>query len=180
MKFGLKPKHVTIALVALGIIAAAYLIFQYEKTRPITHYTFNGIELGFRDDLRAANNISVSNETAISDVVWNPDLTNVTIVFVNSTDNGLVTVNSVEITYKLKLAYLSYNAFVDFNGKEVPSYEGLKSDNQSLMIALVPPAFAKETGVSFKGGVVYIQGTTKRDFDLATIKFLMTAFDIKV
>ncbi|MBI2545419.1 MAG: hypothetical protein HYW22_02385 [Candidatus Aenigmarchaeota archaeon] len=180
MKFGLKPKHVTISLGIVFVLLAGYFIYQYEQNKELTHYTYNGMALGFRDDLRATQNIPVSDANDIIANSWNAYLNNVTIVFVNSTDNHLVEVNAVEITYKLGLVYQSYGAFIGFKGKDIDSYNNITSNQDSLVIAMVPPALANETSVSYKTGVVFIQGKTQKDFDLATIKFLMTVLNITV
>jgi hypothetical protein len=44
----------------------------------------------------------------------------------------------------------------------------------------VPPVLADETSVKTENNTVFIEGKTKEDFDLATIKFLIEALDLKV
>ena len=144
-------------------------------------YNFYGTELAFRGDLRSAQNISVyPNETAVFGAVWNPYRQHVTIAFINSTYNNITAVGATEITLKLKTAYLKFDWDVGFTGREVNSYDNLKGDDFDLVIALIPPSVANQTGVEVKNNVIYIQGKTFEDFDKATLKFIMAALNITV
>ena len=170
------------AVVSIAIVAGAVGLGYYlTLPKPIMLYNFHGAELEFRDDLRAAQNVYLfPDEEAILDAVWNPELSNIVIAFIDSPDNNLVAVNSFELTYKLNSAYIALSRSVSFNGVPILSFEDLVSSEKVLVIALVPPYLANETKVELKDGVVYIHGKTLEEFDRATIKFLMAALDIDI
>ncbi len=178
MKFG-KRQLVFLAFLLIATIAIAGL--TYTESKPVTRYEFQGVELSFRDDLRLAKNISVyPDEKTILDMIWDPEIQNITIAFVDSSDNQLTAVNAFEITYKLNVAYNQFGWVVNFNGEEVESFTDLSGSVENIVIALVPPSLAADTGVELNSHTVYIKGKTQKDFDLATIKFLMSALNITV
>lgn len=163
---------VLLLLSVTGVII--YLIF----TQPLKTYDFYGTKLGFRSDLKQASKIPLyPNDTVIHDILWNQELENLTIVFVNSSENSLVLVEAFEITYKLSLAYNQFDFPVSINAKEVESYDSLNATDYPL-IALIPPSLADETAVRLEDNIIYIKGMTKEDFDLATVKFLMIVLGI--
>ncbi|MBI2084015.1 MAG: hypothetical protein HYT70_00120 [Candidatus Aenigmarchaeota archaeon] len=180
MKFKFSMNRALIFTVIVAIIAAAG-IFYYQQTTPITSYTFYGQDITFRDDLRSSDAVPIyPDREAVLNTMWNPDIQDVTIVYVNSTDNGIVAVNSFEIAYKLRIAYLTFNWNVPVYGMEVDSFENLTGSNENLIIVLVPPSMADETSVEMHDGAVYIKGKTSQELDRATIKFLMASMNITV
>ncbi len=171
-------------VVAFGIVGAVY---YFTELQPITRYDFYGAELVFRDDLRLAQKIQVyPDENAILNKVWDPDITKISIAYVNSSesslDNGLVAVNAFEIRYKLDVAYRNpnFNWFNEFEQIQLESLDNVTQADGTLVIVLVPPTLADTTEVRMIDNVVYVKGTTREDFDRATIKFLMASLNITV
>ncbi|MBI2547645.1 MAG: hypothetical protein HYW23_04370 [Candidatus Aenigmarchaeota archaeon] len=181
MKFRFGKKQLALLVACLVVVAAVGIGIYLSTPKEIKHYNFYGTQIAFRDDLRNAKNISVyPDDKAIQAAVWNPDLKNITIAFVNSSDNNLMAVDSFEITYKMSIAYNKFDWFINFNGKEVGSFGNLTGTKDNLVIALVPPSIANETKVEMKDNVIYIKGKTPVDFDRATIRFIMSALNITV
>lgn len=178
----LSKRQLLYALGFIVIIAGIGGFFYYQNSpKEVTRYNFQGVELSFRDDLRAAKNISAyPSEEAILNTIWSADIQNITIVFTNSSDNQFTAVNSFEITFKLSVAYGQFGWSINFNGREVDSLENLNGSTDNLVIALVPPSLATDTGVELNDNVVYIRGKTPQEFDRATIKFIMSALNITV
>ena len=168
-------------VVVIGVIAGIYYFTQSSESKPITKYKFQGNELSFRDDLRLAKNISVyPDEQAILNKIWSPEIQNITIVYKDTSDNQFTTVNAFEITFKLRVAYGQFSWDINFDGKEVESFDNLNGSVENLIVALIPPSLATDTGVEMKDHVVYIKGKTQKEFDLATIKFIMAALNITI
>ncbi|MEM5807648.1 MAG: hypothetical protein QW818_00780 [Candidatus Aenigmatarchaeota archaeon] len=183
MKLNKKQKFILIVIVSLVAVFGSTGLITYYITspKPITKYNFYGAELKFRHDLREAKNISVyPDEETILNAIWNPDIINVSIAYVNSSDNSIVAVNAFEITFKLGVGYSRFNWFINFVPMEVESFENLKGSKENLIIALIPPSQSKETKVKLEDNVIYITGKTNKELDLATMKFLMSALNITV
>jgi hypothetical protein len=170
-----------ILLAAAVVVAAALSYNVLFSDKPVTRYTFQGVELSFRDDLRLAKNISLTpSEEAILYTVWNPDIQSINIVYMNTTDNQFTAVNAFEVAFKLNVAYGQFSWFVDFKGEEVKSFDNLNASDENLVVIMVPPSLADETGVELERNIVYIKGKTRQEYDLATIKFIMAALNITV
>lgn len=188
MKISISKEVIVVFLVIVVGIACVYIIYHfYPSSTTTSTYNFFGIKLPFRTDLYKANNISVypDNET-IYNMMWGSQLENITIVWVNSSENNMVTVEAFEITYKMSLAYehIGYlngvNINVMFNHMAVGSYDNLTATENNPIIAIVPPKLSNETAVRAENNVIYIKGKTFEEFDLATVKFLMTALAINL
>lgn len=165
----------------IAICVAGITIAYLKIPKPITTYNLDGLKFRFRADLRKANNILVyPDEETIRNIIWNPEIQNLTIVYVNSSDNAIVAVNAFEITYKLKLIYFFLNYDINITGKEIESYDELAATSENPVIALIPPVFSNETLVKVKDNIIYIKAKTYEEFDLATVKFLMGALGISV
>jgi hypothetical protein len=194
MKLKLTKKRIALVGAVLVMFIGSLYFIQYYNThwKPVTVLDYNGIVIGFRQNIREAANVPLyPNNVSDPDQylrigLIKPMVTNVTIVFknVNSTENAYYSVEGFEIVGKLKLAYEALNPPVEPNFKaiEVGSYDNLPGKLQNPIIALISPANANETSVRFDpvAHVVYIQGTTYKNLDLATIRFLLAALDIQV
>ncbi len=179
MKFKFQP-YVVIA--AIMIVVFASLMYLKQRDSPMTHYDLYGSQITFRQDLREAQNISIyPDEQSIFDAAWNPDLERVKIVFPFAENSSIIKADAFEIAFKLGLMYNKQGWYVVFDSALIESYDDLRTTNSSLTIALIPPKVANETKVMIGNkGVVYISGTTDKDFDLATMRFLMAALKITV
>ena len=177
LKF-LKNKFVLLIFLIIAIFLTFLFIYN-SFFKPIYITEIDGIKIRFRANLREANKI-FSEKEKIENLIWNEKLKNITIVFVNSTQNGLVQVQAFEIAFKLALAYQLKNKNVEIKGKEVFSYSKLKGSEENILIALIPPIFANQTKVWVKDYVIFVEAKNPKEFDLATIKFLIDALKIKI
>lgn len=181
-----------VAGVAIAIVAAYVVYAMY--FRPITVIDYKGTTVGFRADLREAAKVPVypGAEEVNRDTVHQL-VKNITIAFKDAgpTENAYVEVEVLELYYKMRLAYQFSFGSVDpetgqmystllptFNVQNVSTYENLPGKIQNPIIALVPPTYANETAVRNYGHVTYISGLTKKDLDLATVRFLMVELGI--
>lgn len=169
-------------LLIIGLIIGAWLTFSNNsRNEPITQYNFQGVTLSFRDDLRLAQNISlIPDNEAILNTMWSKDIQNVNIVFRNVSDNQYTAINAFEIAFKMDIAYRQFDWFINFDTMEVESFENLTGTPENISVVLIPPSIADKTQVELKDNVVYIQGKTPKELDLATIKFIMSALNITV
>lgn len=178
-KFGYS---IILPVLVIALIIGGWLTFSNSpKDMPITQYKFQGADLSFRDDLRLAQNISISpDEESILNTIWGENIQYITIVYMNTSDSQFTGINAFEIAFKLNVAYRQFNWFVNFDTLEVESFENLTGNPENLLVVLIPPSLANKTQVELKDDVAYIQGTTQKEFDLATIKFIMSALNITV
>jgi len=191
MKIKVTKRGVWIALGAILIVSVAIIaVFFFKGPEPITSIYYEGQIIQFRDDLRKADKIAVyPDETQIYLDTIHPLVKNVTIAFKDAgeDENRYYILEEFEIVLKMRIAYnrllkgyegLSGEDIPTFNAVPVENYANLPGKIQNPIIALVPPKYANETAVRNEGHVTYISGRTYRDFDLATIKFLMIVLGI--
>jgi hypothetical protein len=176
-----------VALLAVFVGLLYSLNYYNAHLKPITTLDYKGIPIGFRQDLREAIKVPLyPNDEYLRIGLIHPLVQNITIAFkdVNKTEDPYYSLEGVEIVSKLKVAYGFVNppTYPNFTAVEVTSYENLPGKIQIPIIALIHPEYANETSVRFDANahVVYIQGKTHKDFDLATIRFLIAALDIQV
>lgn len=189
-RISIERKHIFVFLLVVIAVAATMLIYKFHESKPLTTYTYYvydnygnrfGIPMAFRADLRKANNVSIYPDiSSIYNIIWNPGNRNIIIAFANSSDNGLVAADAFEITYKLGVVFGVYNITMNFTANVISSYDNITANESYPVIALIPPSMTNSTSVLAINNVIYIQGNTTEGFDLATIKFLMSALDIKV
>jgi len=199
-RISIERKYVFISLVAvIAIVVAIFVLNKIPATsifmdklfhKPLTTYTYYlydnygnryDIPMSFRADLRKASNVFVYPDiSSIYNIIWNPDNRKIIIAFANSSDNGLVIVETFEIVNKLIFAFNVSNVSTIFIHTVVDSYDNLTANESYPIIALIPPSLTNDTSVLAINNVIYIQGNTTEGFDLATIKFLMSALGIKV
>lgn len=188
MELNKKQKLTFIIIVSIVLALSITGVYYYSSmSKPITRYNFYGTELEFRDNLRKAQNISAyPSEEDILHKVWDPDITKINIVYVlteNASDeNSMVALNVFEVRFKLEVAYRNprFNWMNEFSFEELKSFAGINHSNDTLVIALVRPSLSDRTAVELNDSVVYIKGTTREGFDMATIKFIMSALNITV
>lgn len=199
----INKKQIALFLAIFGVIVAGALgyLAYIEYLQPVMSVEFNGETLAFREDLRQAQNVEViPSEEALrsqmdkppnvigpsGQIIVRKPLRNVTIVFksVSSETMGWYTVQVSEIIKKMTALYKGkYNVDVNFAIAETENYDELRGSNTAPIIALVHPQIANGTFVEVDGdrNVVTISGgDSLRDFDLATIKFLMTTLGIEI
>lgn len=180
------------AILLASLILMLVLIIAVYPYLPLPVYSLNyqGIVLTFRTNLRDAKDVPVyPSEAAVQSEIMNQFIENVTIAFRPGTgeENAHYAVETYEIVSKLAIAFSkNYGYMPKFNVVNVTSYGNLSGEDQNPIIALVHPVYSNETSVRLDGHVIYVQGknsTSSRDqlrnFDLATVKFLMVALQIE-
>jgi len=185
-----KKKLVLIALLVVAFILIA--LFLSESTglywfrnlftggQTVYVYKYKGELLYFRANLTEALKVPVyPNERAIFDAVMNESVKRINVTFVNSTDNSLVAVDGYEVSSKLSAIFYLNGISKKIKGMEVANYS-LKGTEDTLVIALIPPALANKTEVRLEDRVIFIYGKTEKEFDLATIKFLLSVMEVVV
>jgi len=143
--------------------------------------TYKGREFFFRDDINDAKRVPVyPDEKTVHDMFWDNSITNITILFKPlPTGNQYYSVENFELTYKLLIMYKMNGYEKYFSAEEINSYDNIQTSNNVLKIALVAPTFTNQTYIEGKNNVIYINAKDYRDFDLATIKTILVAMDIK-
>jgi len=143
--------------------------------------TYKEREFFFRDNINDAKRIPVyPDEKTVYDMFWNTNNTNITILFKPlPKGNQYYSVENFELTYKLLIMYRMNGYEKTFSAEEINSYDNIQTSGDVLKIALVTPSFTNQTYVEGKNNVIYINAKDYRDFDLATIKTILVAMDIK-
>ena len=195
--------HIVIFLAVFGaIVSGIFGYMEYNKCCAPVYTTYFGEQLvGFRADLREAQKVDVlpSEDVLYSQIVRPPttrgpngqiifrrSLTNVTIVFkeVSRDKMGWYTVQVSEIISKLTALYKGkYGVDLNFGIAQVDSYGEVNGTNAAPIILLVHPEIAEGTYVEADNdrNVITISGgDSLKDFDRATVKFLMVALGIEV
>ena len=170
-------KKLFLYITLIGIFVIAF--FAYQTQKPVYKVRVGDVEVAFRVDLRKAKKVPIENEERIKEILYGEGLKEVDLVFVNSTQNVLVKIQIMEVAFKLTIAYNVFDKNVTLKPLNVSSYD-LKGSEERVIIALVPPIFANQTKVYEKDFVIYIEGKTPKDFDMATVRFLITALKIDV
>ncbi|MEM5766185.1 MAG: hypothetical protein QW423_00910 [Candidatus Aenigmatarchaeota archaeon] len=181
----------TIVLASLLLLALLAITLYPYISFPIRSINYLGVNMNFRANLRDAKDVLVyPNEELVREEIMNQFIENITIVFKPGEDNVnshyvlevFEIVNKLAIAYKLRFAYIP-----NFNVVNVTSYENIRGTKDNPIIALIHPIYSNETVVKIEDHVIYIQGNNARNsmgqlknFDLATVKFLMVALDIKI
>jgi hypothetical protein len=178
-----RNRSIFILLLFLAIFSVFFYILYVPK--PITAVNFYGVILNFRADLREASKIPVyPSEDVVNTQIMNPLVKNITIAFKPSSpqENSYYAVEAYEIAKTLYYGYrtLEYD-IPNFTTMNVSSYDNLAGKIQNPIIALVAPTYSNETSVVVDPGhIIFIKAKNSKDFDLATVKFLMSALRIKV
>lgn len=174
----------SILIFILLVILASLLAYHLYFPKPITTWSFYGHTLVFRAGLREADRIPVyPNEAAIYNDVMHPLVKNVTIAFKDAgeSENPYYILEEIELANKLIMAYhYKFGERPGFNAMPVESYENLPGKIQNPIIALVHPLYSDETAIRNEGHVTFIKAKNYKDFDLATIKFLMIALRLEL
>lgn len=182
VKIRITRNRLILLLISLVLISSILFYYMYVP-KPILSWDFLGNKVYFRANLREAAKVPVyPNEWHVYNEIVHTLVDNVTFVFKPTDEKGnpYYILEEMEIIQKLKLVYNELKINPGFNGHPVESYENLPGKIQNPIIALVHPDFSNETAVIVKDHVIYIKGKTNRDFDLATIKFLMIAMSINL
>ncbi|MBI4894408.1 MAG: hypothetical protein HY833_01585 [Candidatus Aenigmarchaeota archaeon] len=204
LKFSKQQMLIFLAIV--GALVAGAMAYQYylKEMAPVFIADFEGQPTAFRADLREAEKVEVrpDEETLYRQIVrpskvvqngsisFRQPLRNVTIVFKSTIADGRpntmgwYTVQVSEIIKKLTALYqVKYGLTINFAVREVQSYDGLKGSNTAPIVALVHPDIADGTyvDVDSDADVITISGgDSLKDFDEATVKFLMVAMGVEV
>jgi hypothetical protein len=181
MKVKIKPKKILpkilIIIAILSVISIILVVSFRQKLTTAVYY--RGKAYTFRQDVKAAEKIPVyPNDKTLRDLFWDYKIKNITILYnpaINT--SGFYQVEAFELTYKLSQIYMSLYPLViqkNFGGQEIASYDNITREEGVLKIVLIPPAVANDTYVRVGGNRVFISGKTYREFDLATIKTILS------
>jgi hypothetical protein len=180
---------ILVALLFQQVKLLVALLIQQIKF-PLYSLNYHGMKISFRINLRDAKDVKVyPSENAVRDEIMNQFVDNITIVYKpNESINSHYAVEVFEIVNKLAVAYrLKFGYIPNFNVVNVTSYENLTGSSSNPKIALVHPIYSNETSVRLDNHVIYIQGQNAtswqdqlKNFDLATVKFLMVALGIRI
>jgi len=178
-------KNRIVFLSILCLIVLSILFIYLYTPKSIRSVNYNGQILNFRVDLREADKIPVRpDEQSLYTEFMNPSIENITIAFKSASaeENSYYMLEVIEIVLKLSVGYSTLNISPNFNRDPiiVDSYEDLSGTSEDPVIALVHPVYSNETGILLKNHVIFIEAKNYRDFDLATVKFLMVALGIKI
>lgn len=203
VKMRLTRRHLVMFLVVFGLVLVGYGTYTVYSMyfKPIYTASLDGQLVNFRADLREANKVevlpsqqvleNVLNDRIISpgtlvDGILKEPIRNITIVFkpVSTDQMGWYSVEAAEIAAKVKGIYSAvYGVDININSEPVDSYDNLSTSGSTIIVALVHPQIANATFVKADPitGVVTISGAgSLRNFDLATVKFMMVAFGISI
>lgn len=178
MKIRLTQKRIIIlSIILVGLILAFGVYYFLKSVKPSNEIEYMGRIFKFRDDVRLAEKIKViPDEKTIHDLFWSNNLKKITIVFKPvQSQTGYYAVEAFELSNKLELMYLLNGKRIDFKGENVTSYENLTSTPDNLKIVLVHPLLTNKTLIESKNNLVFIYGKDEKDFDLVTIKLILTA-----
>lgn len=159
------------------------IFIYYYYTRPVYAVEFYGTWLVFRANLKEAAKVPVyPDENSLKLAIKNPLLQNITFAFKDAglDKNGYYIIEQFEIINKLYLLYKIMGIKVNFSAQEIQDYQNLSASEGNLIIALVHPIYANKTSIEVKDNVIYLQGTDLKNFDMATVKLLMVALELKV
>ena len=201
VKMKVSKKRIFAILIVLAVPVVAFLFVTYFPW-PIKSWSYQGMPVSFRADLRSAQKIpiltSLSNAQDPDSIVRNAlvrdDVTNITFLFKPTSDQGnaLYIVERYEIIKALTFAYLyspttELHQIPTFDTQAVDSYSNITATQFNLKIVLVHPDFGNDTVVSNDGYIVYVEAknmssfdSEKTQFDLATVRLMMAILSIKI
>lgn len=176
-KLTLTKNQLIILFIFLLLVTSLSIIYSFLK--PQYSIFFYDTKLLFRANIKEARKIPISpQEKEFRRLFLNPTLEKISIVFVNSQENSYVAVEMFEIAYKLRYGFLKIGRDIKIDSYNVSSYQGLKGSENHILVAIIPPIFSEKTEVKLEDYVVYIQGKSFKELDLATIKFILTVLGI--
>ena len=178
----LTKKRMVILLAAIALAIGIFIVAKYYPKAVIT-VDYNGVTLGFGEDLRQTKSIPVyPNESAINYLILTDKVALVTIAYKNTSIESTqqVTVNAFEIANKLKLVYLTFGVSPEFDTQSVDSFDDISSSEFHPYIVVVTPDIADGNYVKMDGSTVYISGMTKKDLYISMEKFIVAALNITV
>jgi hypothetical protein len=174
-------KKVLFSLVlVISILLVTYYLVNIPK--PIYSWNYHGNMIGFRADLKEAKKVPVYPfEAALYNEINSQLIQNITFLFkpADESENPYYILQEIEIVQKLTLLFKRIQISPGFDANKTESYENIFGKIQNPIIVLVHPRYANETSVTVTPNhVIYIQGKSNKEFDMATTKFLMTAMGI--
>jgi len=190
MKVKITRQRIIVLVSSIVIILLAAAIYPHIPL-PIYSVDYYGTTVKFRIDLRDVKEVPVyPSEEAVYNEVMNQPIQNITLAYkvASEEENGLYAIETYEIVNKLATAFIRRFGYTpNFTAVNVTSYEGLTGTTENLVIVLVHPTYSNETSVRLENHLIFISGKNSttltgqlRNFDLATVKFLMTVLEIKI
>ena len=172
------------ALIGLVSLVLGGIYFYPAPGKKMDSINFGGVILSFRQDIREAGSVPISpSEDVIMRSLASLNVKNISFAFKDAgdSDNPIYIVEESEIIQKLFVLYKLAGHEVGYNSILVnDSYETLNGSVENPVIALIHPKFAKTTQVKFINNVIYVEGTDIKNFDLATMRMILLALDVKI
>jgi len=173
---------ITFILVFLISFLAFYFLISHHYSKPSNYLYYKGNLLIFIQPLQESSKIKLyPNDQSIRNLLFNKNISKITIYFKPSIENGLYSKVAFEISYKLlRYVYPSYGLKPKIEGKEISSYSLIKCSSENPALVLVHPQFANSTFVKLENCSIWISGTSKEKFEKASVRFLIAAMDIHI
>jgi hypothetical protein len=174
----------------LGLIGIIVLVFLFSRLyqnqlRPIKTIYLGDMPFSFRRDIRRALELEIfPKEELLHDLFSDFQMRNITILFKAGTPetNALSQIQTFELTYKLfrydDITRGALRPKKTFSAKEIENYENITREENVLKIILVPPEFSDETRVTAGGNRIWIYGKSEKEFDLATMKAILSMMNV--
>lgn len=181
MKVIIRPKEILSKILIFAVILSfiSILVMISLKYKPVYTVYYKGKAYTFRQDVKAAEKVPVyPNEKTVRNLFWDYKIKNITILYnPNINASGYYNVEAFELTYKISQIYMSAYPLIiqkNFGGEKIYSYDNITREEGVLKIILIPPPVANDTYVRVGGNKIFISGKTYKEFDLATIKTILS------
>jgi len=181
----MKLKLRTVVLIILLVVVSLIIHEIYTRFKPVNTIYFRGSPYSFRQDVRRALKVEVfPSEDFIHKLFHDYKIKNVTILFKPGSPetNSLYQVETFEIVYKLTRYDMATRRIFapkkTFSAEPIESYENITREEGVLKIILVPPEFSNQTRVVGGGNRIWIYGRSDEEFDLATIRAILSVMNI--
>ncbi|MBD3155243.1 MAG: hypothetical protein GF368_01145 [Candidatus Aenigmarchaeota archaeon] len=187
MELQIRKRTIFLILGIIGIIVLILGFSQLYKNylKPVKSVYINDVPFTFRRDVRRALKVDLfPKEELLHELFTNYRVRNITILFKAGTPetNALYELETIELTYKLfrydDITRGMVRPRKSFNAEEIENYENITREDSVLKIILVPPEFSDETRVSAGGNRIWVYGRTDKEFDLATMKAILSIMNV--
>jgi hypothetical protein len=197
VKLKFSRKQIAAIIIIVAILPTIYLVRRY--VWPIYTWQYAGRTVGFRANLRVAQNVPLITEFPKLDsdyVIWDylvrNDVTNITFVFKPTDEKGntLYILEETEIIKSLTFAYLfstQEQKLPGFDAQAVDNYDNITATQSHPKIVLIHPDFGNQTSVRQSGFVVYVEAknknnfdSNKAEFDFAAVRLMLAILEIKI
>ncbi len=183
VKISLDRKKILIISILIAAGVAVFLLAKFYPW-PTNVAVYRNIFLEFDVNLRETKRIAViPDEDAVKSLMFYPSIRKVTLVYnleASGADYGIMSTGVFDVANKLKLVYLSNDMDVGFGVMNVTSFENLQSNESNVNVIFVTPSMADGTYVKVADKNVFVSGADREGFNLAVVKFILSAIGYKI